>query len=64
MKVQPHGIRPAEADKVLKAFGYELKRIRGSHKQYRDARGDVITIVQRNKLYEYEVSEILKRIGE
>ena len=64
MRVQPKGIRPEEADKVLRTFGYELRRIRGSHKQYRDARGDVITIVQRNRLYEYEVSDILKRIGE
>ena len=27
---QPNGIRPEEAEKVLKAFGYELVRQRGS----------------------------------
>ena len=34
MKRQPNGIRPEEAEKVLKAFGYEPVRQKGSHKHY------------------------------
>ena len=34
MKRQPNGIRPEEADKVLRAYGYEGVRQKGSHKQY------------------------------
>jgi len=64
MKKQPNGIRPEEAEKVLKAFGYEPKRQRGSHKHYRNENGDVTTIVQRERLYEYEIKDILSRIGE
>ena len=32
MKRQPNGIRPEEADKVLRAYGYEGVRQKGSHK--------------------------------
>ena len=34
MKRQPNGIRLEEADKVLRAYGYEGVRQKGSHKQY------------------------------
>ena len=64
MKSQPNGIRPDEADKVLTYYCYIQKRISGSHKQYVNNIGDVITIVQRKQLYEYEVKDILRRIGE
>jgi predicted RNA binding protein YcfA (HicA-like mRNA interferase family) len=32
MKRQPNGIHPEEAEKVLKANGYEYKRQKGSHR--------------------------------
>lgn len=34
MQCQPHGIRMEEADKVLRAYGYECARQKGSHRQY------------------------------
>ena len=47
MKNQPNGIRPAEADKVLRAYGYDTVRQKGSHKQYLNAAtGDLTTIKQ------------------
>ena len=35
MKRQPNGIRPEEADKVLRAYGYEGVRQKGSHMQFK-----------------------------
>lgn len=34
MKRQPNGISPREAEKVLKHFGYNFDRQKGSHKHY------------------------------
>ncbi len=34
MKLQPNGIRPEEAEKVLAAYGYIPARQKGSHRQY------------------------------
>ena len=65
MKRQPNGIRPEEADKVLKAYGYEPVRQRGSHKQYLNLKtGDLTTIKQENPLKKEYVVDILNRIGE
>jgi len=45
MKNQPHGIIMDEADRVLRYYGYYCKRQEGSHRQYINKNGDVITIV-------------------
>ena len=51
MKRQPNGIRPEEAEKVLKAYGYEPVRQKGSHKQYLNKdTGDLTTIKQESPL--------------
>ena len=45
MKLQPNGIRPEEAEKVLAAYGYIPARQKGSHRQYLNkGTGDLITI--------------------
>ena len=65
MKQQPNGIRAVEAEKVLKAFGYEAVRQKGSHKHYLNKKsGDLITIKQDTPLKKAYVVDILKRIGE
>ena len=65
MKNQPNGIRPEEAEKVLKAYGYELARQKGSHKQYLNKEtGDLTTIKQESPLKKAYVVDILSRIGE
>ena len=47
MMRQPNGIRPEEADKLLKEYGYEAVRQKGSHKHYLNREtGDLITIKQ------------------
>ena len=64
MKNQPNGIRPEEADKVLKAFGYFPVRQRGSHKQYLNKiTGDLTTIKQETPLKKAYIADILNRIG-
>jgi predicted RNA binding protein YcfA (HicA-like mRNA interferase family) len=63
MKWQPHGIRVAEADRVLSAYGYILDRQHGSHRQYMSNNGDVITIPERNPLKKAYIDAILARIG-
>jgi predicted RNA binding protein YcfA (HicA-like mRNA interferase family) len=64
MKSQPHGIRMDEADKVLTTNGYRLDRQHGSHRQYVNQNGDVITIKESNPLKKAYVEAILERIGE
>ena len=63
MKRQPNGIRPEEADKVLNAFGYQLVRQKGSHRQYLNKQtGELTTIKQENPLKKVYVIDILNRI--
>ena len=64
MKRQSNGIRPEEAEKVLKAYGYEPVRQKGSHKQYLNKKtGDLTTIKQENPLKKACIIDILNRIG-
>lgn len=65
MQRQPNGIRPEEeAERVLKAFGYEPVRQKGSHKQYLNKKtGDLITIKQDSTLKKVYIVDILNRIG-
>jgi predicted RNA binding protein YcfA (HicA-like mRNA interferase family) len=62
MKNQPHGIRMAEADRVLTSKGYRLDRQKSSHRQYINSSGDVITIKDDNPLKAVYVKDILSRI--
>jgi len=62
MKKQPHGIRLAEAEKVLTAYGYHFTRQRGSHRRYANKTGDYLTLKEPLKIS--YVTEILERIGE
>ena len=62
MKRQPNGIRIFEADQVLAAHGYHFDRQKGSHRQYINAKGDVITIKSENPLKAVYVKDILSRI--
>ena len=65
MKRQPNGIRPEEAEKVLKAYGYEPVRQKGSHKQYLNREtGELTTIKQESPLKKAYIIDILNRIGE
>ena len=63
MKRQPHGIRPEEADKVLKHYGYIPVRQKGSHKHYlHQISGDLITIKQETPLKKAYIVDILNRL--
>jgi predicted RNA binding protein YcfA (HicA-like mRNA interferase family) len=64
MRVQPAGIRPAEAEKVLIENGYRHIRQKGSHRHYRNDTGDVITIKIETPIKAVYVKGILKRIEE
>jgi predicted RNA binding protein YcfA (HicA-like mRNA interferase family) len=61
---QPNGIIPQEADRVLSAHGYRLDRQNGSHCQYVNHSGDVLTVRKTNPLKKAYVVAILERIGE
>lgn len=64
MKRQPNGIRPIEAENVLRAFGYEIVRQKGSHRHYLNRNsGDLITVKQENPLKKVYITDILRRIG-
>lgn len=62
MQSQPNGIRMDEADKVLREHGYRLDRQKGSHRQYINRSGDVITIKDETPLKAVYVKDILRRI--
>ena len=64
MKNQPHGIILEEADRVLRHYGYQCKRMESSHRQYINSYGDVITIVAKGQLKKAYVTAILERISE
>ncbi|MDR3315637.1 MAG: type II toxin-antitoxin system HicA family toxin [Coriobacteriales bacterium] len=64
MKTQPAGIRPSEVERVLEANGYRFVRQKGSHKNYRNGFGDVITIKIETPLKAVYVKDVLKRIKE
>ena len=64
MKRQPNGIRVEEADKVLQHYGYHLDRQKGSHRQYINSVGDVLTVAERKPtIKSFYVGEILNRLG-
>lgn len=65
MKSQPNGVRPEEAEKVLRSYGYENVRQKGSHRHYLNkSTGDLITIKQENPLKIAYIKDVLSRIGE
>lgn len=63
MKNQPNGIRMSELNKVLEYYGYRLDRQKGSHCQYINTTGDVITIKEEQPLKAVYVKDVLIRIG-
>ena len=63
MKRQPNGIKSVEIKKVLEHFGYRLDRQRGSHMQFVNACGDVVTIKDETPLKAVYVKDVLRRIG-
>ena len=62
MRNQPNGIRIAEIDKVLTHYGYRMDRQRGSHRQYINESGDVITIKDESPAKAVYVKDVLNRI--
>lgn len=64
MRNQPNGIIMEEVDRVLRHKGYKKKRQKGSHRQYINSTGDVITIAIGNPLKKAYITAILERIGE
>jgi predicted RNA binding protein YcfA (HicA-like mRNA interferase family) len=62
MKTQPHGIRLAEAERVLAEYGYFFKWQKGSHRHYLNDKGDLITLKDPLKIS--YIIELLERIGE
>lgn len=50
MKNQPSGIRFEEAEKVLNYYGYYQVRAKGSHRQFRNADGDLTTVQYDNPI--------------
>jgi len=64
MRNQPNGISLEEADRVLSANGYRLDRRKGSHCQYINNSGDVLTVVYSKPIKKVYVMAILERLGE
>lgn len=61
MHNQPNGIRPEEAEKVLKTYGYNPVRQKGSHRHYLSDKGDLITIKIETPLKKVYAADILRK---
>jgi len=65
MKRQPNGIRFDEGAKVLHYYGYRHLRTKGSHYQYVNDAGNLITVKYSTpNIKKSYVVDILERIGE
>ncbi|WP_027416603.1 type II toxin-antitoxin system HicA family toxin [Aneurinibacillus terranovensis] len=64
MKNRPNGISFDEIAKALNYHGYILVRKNGSHRNFRNASGDVIIIKESNPVKAVYVKDVLARIGE
>jgi len=63
MKRQPNAITIEEADKVLEYYGYKFVKQTGSHRKYRNDKGEVISIPRREQaILAVYVKLILERI--
>ena len=64
MERQPHGVRYEEAKKVLESQGYNLTTKNGSHRNFRNANGDLLTIKEETPtIKKHYVDKILSRIN-
>ena len=63
MNNQPNGISFNEAKRVLENYGFILVRTSGSHNNFRNSKGEVITIKKEQPLKAVYVKDILERIG-
>ncbi|MCL2016310.1 MAG: hypothetical protein FWG68_08720 [Defluviitaleaceae bacterium] len=62
MHRQPNGIRYEEGKKVLEHNGYKVTTQKGSHRSFRDAAGDLVTIKEETPLHKHYVAKILARV--
>ena len=62
MRRQPHGIRYEEGKKVLEHNGYKITTQKGSHRSFRDADGDLVTIKEETPLHKHYIDKILDRL--
>ena len=63
MKRQPHGVRYEEAKKVLESQGYALTSKNGSHRNFRNASGDLVTIKEETPtIKKHYVDKILSKV--
>ena len=60
----PASLRFDELKTLLEYFGYEHVRTTGSHTQFRNSSGNVITIKIENPVKPVYVKDALNRIGE
>lgn len=63
MQNQPNGIRPEEITAVLNYYGWRPERQNGSHMQFINKEGHVITIQHKTPLRAVYVKDVLRRIG-
>jgi len=63
MQRQPHGIRYEEAKKVLESVGYKVTSKNGSHRNFRNADGDLLTLKEETPtIKKHYVDKILSRV--
>ena len=63
MERQPNGVRYEEAKKVLEGHGYEITSKNGSHRNFRNADGDLLTVKEETPtIKKHYVDKILDRV--
>jgi len=63
MERQPHGVRYEEGKKVLEAHGYKITSKNGSHRNFRNDAGDLLTVKEDTPtIKKHYVDKILSRV--
>jgi len=63
MERQPNGVRYEEARKVLEGYGYKVTSKNGSHRNFRNADGDLLTVKEETPtIKKHYVDKILDRV--
>jgi len=60
----PKGVRFGELTKLLEWYGFELKRVRGSHHAYTRGHYNLIVPKRKPHLHSYAVKDALKTLDE
>jgi len=64
LRNSPRGVRFEELAKLLEWYGFELRRVKGSHYSYKCGSHNIVVVRRRHHVHSEAVKEVLRIIGE